>query len=122
MRIVYLGTPDFAVAPLERIFCQTNHQIVAVVTNPDRPVGRKQILTAPPVKEFAIKNGIPVYQYEKIRVEGVEDLKKIDADIMITCAYGQILSKEIIEICKYGIINIPFINVTIKYQRFYFHI
>ena len=106
MRIVYLGTPDFAVAPLERIFCQTNHQIVAVVTNPDRPVGRKQILTAPPVKEFAIKNGIPVYQYEKIKNEGVEDLKNLNPDVMITCAFGQILSQEILDIAKHGVINI----------------
>ncbi|MBQ8197547.1 MAG: methionyl-tRNA formyltransferase [Clostridia bacterium] len=106
MRIVYLGTPDFAVLPLEKILNETSHEVVAVVTNPDRPVGRKQILTAPPVKKVALKRGIPVLQYEKIRLEGVEDLKNLKPDIMITCAFGQILSQEILDIAPFGVINI----------------
>ena len=106
MKIIYLGTPDFAVAPLKAIIESQNHEVVAVVTQPDRPVGRKNIITPPPVKVVALENGIPVFQYEKIRVEGVEDLKSVGADIMITCAYGQILSREIIDICPHGIINI----------------
>ena len=106
MRIIYLGTPEFAVAPLKAIIGSKNHEVVAVVTQPDRPVGRKNIITPPPVKVVALENGIPVFQYEKIRAEGVEDLKNVGADIMITCAYGQILSKEIIDICPHGIINI----------------
>ena len=106
MKIIYLGTPEFAVAPLKAIIGSQNHEVVAVVTQPDRPVGRKNIITPPPVKVVALENSIPVFQYEKIRAEGVEDLKSVGADIMITCAYGQILSKEIIDICPHGIINI----------------
>ena len=105
MRIVYLGTPDFAVEPL-KILIENGYNVVAVVTNKDKPVGRKQILTAPPVKQFALENNISVFQYDKIRVEGVENLKDLNPDIMITCAFGQILSKEILDIPKYGVINI----------------
>ena len=105
MRIVYLGTPDFAVAPLKKLV-ECGYEIVAVVTNKDKPVGRKKVLTPPPVKQFALDNGIEVYQYDKIRIEGVEDLKRIQPDLMITCAFGQILSQEILDIPKYGVINI----------------
>ncbi len=105
MRIVYLGTPDFAVEPLKRII-ENGYNVVAVITNKDKPVGRKQILTAPPVKQFAIEKNIPVLQYDKIRIEGVDELKALNPDIMITCAFGQILSKEILDIPKYGVINI----------------
>ena len=105
MRIVYLGTPDFAEKPLE-LLIKNGYNVVAVVTNKDKPVGRKQILTAPPVKQLALSYGIKVLQYDKIRLEGVEDLKALNPDLMITCAYGQILSREIIDICKHGIINI----------------
>lgn len=105
MRIVYLGTPDFAVAPLKSLL-ESGYDVVGVVTNKDKPVGRKQILTAPPVKVLALENNIPVYQYDKIRFEGVEDLKSLKPDIMITCAFGQILSKEILDIPKLGTINI----------------
>lgn len=106
MKVIYLGTPDFAVPALESIINSDNHSVVAVVTQPDRPVGRKNTITPPPVKVTAEKYGIPVYQFEKIRTEGVEILRSIDADIMVTCAYGQILSQEIIDICKFGIINV----------------
>ncbi len=105
MRIVYLGTPDFAVEPLKKLL-ENNYNVVAVVCNNDKPVGRKQILTAPPVKKFALENNIPVFQYDKIRVEGVDKLKELKPDIMITCAFGQILSKEILDIPKHGVINI----------------
>ena len=101
MKVIFLGTPEFAVAPLKAIIGSEKHQVVGVVTQPDRPVGRKNIITPPPVKVVALEHGIPVFQYEKIRAEGVEDLRSIGADIMITCAYGQILSREIIDICKY---------------------
>ncbi len=105
MKIVYLGTPDFAVEPL-KLLLENNYNVVAVVTNKDKPTGRKQILTPPPVKQFAIENNIKVFQYDKIRVEGVNDLKNLKPDILITCAFGQILSKEIIDIAPYGVINI----------------
>lgn len=106
MRIVYLGTPDFSVLPLKSLIESGEHQVIGVVSNKDKPVGRKKIMTAPPVKQFAIEKGIPVYQYDKIRLEGVEDMKNLNPDIMITCAFGQILSQEILDIAKYGVINI----------------
>lgn len=105
MRIVYLGTPDFAVEPLKRLL-QNGYNIVGVVTNKDKPVGRKQILTPPPVKLCAMEYGLPVFQYDKIRIEGVDDLKSLNPDLMITCAFGQILSQEILDIPKLGVINI----------------
>lgn len=105
MKIVYLGTPDFAVAPLAKLV-EYGYEIAAVVTNRDKPVGRKKIMTAPPVKVFAESKGIPVYQYDKIRAEGVADMKSLAPDIMITCAFGQILSQEILDIPKLGVVNI----------------
>ncbi len=105
MRIVYLGTPDFAEKPLESLI-KNGYNVVAVVTNNDKPVGRKQILTAPPVKKLALSHGIKVLQYNKIRVEGVDDLRALKPDLMITCAFGQILSKEILDIAPLGVINI----------------
>mgnify|MGYP005755677665 FL=1 len=105
MRIVFLGTPDFAVKPLENII-ENGYNVVAAITNPDKPVGRKQTITACPVKETALRHGIPVYQYTKIRNEGVEDLKALKPDLMVTCAFGQILSQEILDIPTIGTINI----------------
>lgn len=105
MKIIFLGTPDFAVPPLESIY-KSNHEILAVVTQPDKPVGRKAVITPCDVKVKAQSLGLKTLSYNKIRFEGVEDLKKLNADIMVTCAYGQILSQEILDICKYGVINI----------------
>ncbi len=108
MKAIYLGTPDFAVKPLVSLIenCADKLQIIAVVTNSDRPVGRKQILTPCPVKQKALEYGLSVYSYDKIRFEGVEDLKKLNPDLMITCAFGQILSQEILDIPRLGVINI----------------
>lgn len=106
MRIVYLGTPDFSVEPLKRIYESKKYEIVAVITNPDRPFGRKQIMTACPVKKYALSVGLKVLEYEKIRNEGVEDLKSLAPDLMITCAFGQILSQEILDIPKIAVINL----------------
>ena len=105
MNIIFLGTPDFAVPALKAIIA-SRHKVLAAVTQPDKPVGRKQEITPSPVKIAAENNGIKVLQYNKIRLEGVNDLKALNADIMVTCAYGQILSQEIIDICPKGIINI----------------
>lgn len=104
MRILFLGTPDFAVAALERIV-GTDNEVVGVVTQPDRKRNRGEVSFCP-VKQFAVEKGINVYQYESIRKEGVEDIKAINPDIMITCAFGQIISQEILDIPKYGVINI----------------
>ena len=106
MKVIYLGTPEFAVKPLEKIINSGIHEVVAVVCQPDRPVGRKAIITPPPVKIIAEKYNIPVLQFEKIRNGGAEELKNFGADIMVTCAYGQILSKDILDVCPKGIINI----------------
>lgn len=105
MKIVFLGTPDFAIKPLEAIL-NSHHEVLAVVTQPDKPVGRKGIITPCDVKVFALSKGVKTLSYNKIRVDGVEDLKSLNPDIMVTCAYGQILSKEILDIAKYGVINI----------------
>ncbi len=105
MRIVYLGTPDFAVKPLEKLI-ENAENIVAVITNNDKPVGRKQVITACPVKQYALSKGIPVYSYDKIRIEGVSDLKSLKPDLMITCAFGQILSQEILDIPSLYTLNI----------------
>ncbi len=105
MKVVFLGTPDFAVKPLEAVY-GSKHEILAVVTQPDRPFGRKAVITPCAVKVKAIELGLKTLSYEKIRLEGVEDLKALNPDIMVTCAFGQILSKEILDIAKYGVINI----------------
>jgi methionyl-tRNA formyltransferase len=104
MKIIYFGTPDFAVKPLEKLI--ENFEVVAVVTQPDRPVGRSNKPVPCAVKQCAMNHNIPVLQYEKIRLEGVEDLKALNADMMVSCAYGQIFSKEILDITPLGMYNI----------------
>lgn len=106
MRIIFMGTPDFSVLPLKRLAERKKDEIVAVITNPDKPFGRKQILTPCAVKAAATELGLKVYSYNKIRVEGIEDLKKLAPDIIVTCAFGQILSKDILDIPKFGVINV----------------
>lgn len=105
MKVVFLGTPDFAIKPLQAIL-NSSHEVLSVITQPDKPVGRKGIITPSKVKQFATSKGVSVLTYENISKEGVEDLKRLNPDIMITCAYGQILSKEILDIAKFGVINI----------------
>lgn len=104
MKIVYAGTPSFSVEPLKRLK-ESGAQIVGVITQTDKPTGRSGKITPSPVKEYAIKEGIPVYQFEKIRLSA-DEVKKIGADIMITCAYGQILSEEILSAFKWGVYNL----------------
>ncbi len=105
MKVVFLGTPDFSVGVLNAIY-NSSHEIIAVVTQPDRKVGRKGILTPSKVKVQAQSLHLKVLTYEKISKEGVTDLKNLNPDIMVTCAYGQILSQEILDIAKYGVINV----------------
>lgn len=105
MNIVYLGTPEFAVLPLEKLL-KSNHKVIAVVSQPDRPAGRGYKLVSPPVVNTAKENNIPVYQFKSIKKEGAAILKGLKPDIMVTAAYGQILSKEILEIAHHGVINI----------------
>lgn len=106
MRIVFMGTPDFAVGALENLH-KAGHEILLVVTQPDKPKGRSKALEASPVKKTAEMLNIPVFQPERIkRSENVEILKQYDADVFVVAAFGQILSKEILEMPKYGCINI----------------
>lgn len=105
MNIVFLGTPDFSI-PVLRALNNSKHNILLVVTQKDKPKGRGNKLCMSPVKEEALRLGLKVACYDKIRVDGVEELKSLNPDILITSAYGQILSKEILEIAKYGVINV----------------
>jgi len=106
MKIVYMGTPDFAVLPLEALF-NDGHEIVLVVTQPDKPKGRGHKLTPSPVKEFAVSHNIPVYQPESAKTdEAYEYLKSFEADLFIVAAYGQILQQRVLDIPKYGCVNI----------------
>ena len=104
MRIIYLGTPDFAVAPLKAIV-ENGFNVVAVVSQTDKRTGRKRELKPTPVKEYALSQNIPVYQFEKIREE-YSVLKELNADIMVTCAYGQILNQAVIDLTPKGVFNI----------------
>lgn len=107
MRIVYMGTPDFAVAALEAIIA-AGHQVVAVVTQPDKEKGRGKAISMSPVKECAIKNNIEVFQPVKLRnnPEAVEQLRSYNADMFVVAAFGQILTEEVLNMPKYGCINI----------------
>lgn len=106
MKIIYMGTPDFAVGPLKALI-EAGHEICAVVTQPDRQKGRGKELAPSPVKECAAGYGIPVLTPAKIKeAEAVEALKKYPADIFVVAAFGQILSEEILNMPKYGCVNI----------------
>ena len=105
MKIVFFGTPDFAIPTLQSLI-DSKHTVLAVVTQPDKPVGRNGKVVFSPVKTLALKHNIPVLQYEKIRRDGVEELKSLNADVFVTAAYGQILSKDILEASKFGVFNV----------------
>ena len=106
MKIVFMGTPDFAVPCLAEII-QRGYQVLMVVTQPDRPKGRGKKLTAPPVKELALRHNLPVIQPEKVRdPEIVEQLRALKPDCIVVVAFGQILPKSILEIPPLGCINV----------------
>lgn len=106
MKIIYMGTPDFAVAPLEAIL-KAGHEVTAVVTQPDRQKGRGREIQYSPVKECALSYGIPVLQPLKIKEkDAVEELRKYPADIFVVAAFGQLLSEEILNMPRFGCINI----------------
>ncbi|MBE5735015.1 MAG: methionyl-tRNA formyltransferase [Clostridiales bacterium] len=105
MKIIYMGTPQFAV-PCLRALADSRHEVVAVITQPDKATGRSNKLQESPVKMLAKEYGYDIYQFNKIRLEGVDTIKELDADIIVTCAYGQILNKEILYAKKYGVINV----------------
>ncbi len=99
-----MGTPEFAIPSLEAV--NGNHEIVGVISQPDRPRGRGNVVVPSPLKKRAIELDLPVYTFEKIGVEGVETLRSLRPDIMVTAAYGQILTDEILSIAPHGIINV----------------
>lgn len=106
MKIIFMGTPDFAVSTVEALK-EAGHEIVLVVTQPDKPKGRGNKMQFSDVKVWAVEQGIPVFQPKKIREpECVEELRKYDADLCVVAAFGQILPKEILEMPKYGCINV----------------
>ncbi len=106
MRVVFMGTPDFAVPCLEKLV-KCGHDVVGVFTQPDKPVGRKRIITPPEVKVCALKHGIEVYQPEKMRDgTALEIIRNLKPELIVVVAYGKILPKEILDFPKYGCINI----------------
>lgn len=106
MRVIFMGTPDFSVGTLKALVA-AGHEVVLAVTQPDKPKGRGKEMQFTPVKECAIEHDIPVYQPRRIREpECVEVLRKYEADIMVVVAFGQILPKEILEMCPYGCVNV----------------
>lgn len=106
MKILYMGTPDFAVGPLKALI-EAGYEVVAVVTQPDKPKGRSKALLPSPVKAYAMEHNIPVYQPEKIKTkEAFSEIARYEADLFVVAAFGQILSSEILEMPRFGCINI----------------
>lgn len=106
MKIIFMGTPDFSVGTLEKLI-EAGHEILLVVTQPDKPKGRSKALQFPPVKEAALAHGLKVYQPKRIREpQCVEYLREYGADIAVVVAFGQILPKEILEMPKFGCVNV----------------
>ena len=106
MRVIFLGTPDFGIPALKRLIAE-GHEVLCVVTQPDRPQGRKMVLTPCAMKQAAQALGLPVFSPEKINSEeSLAYLASLNADVMVTAAYGQILRKKILSMTPYGIVNI----------------
>lgn len=106
MKVIFMGTPDFAVGTLKSLIA-SEHEVTAVVTQPDKPKGRGKAMQFPPVKEVAVEAGIPVLQPGRVREpETVEAIRNIEADVIVVVAFGQIIPKEILTMKKYGCINV----------------
>ncbi|MDY4921489.1 methionyl-tRNA formyltransferase [Frisingicoccus sp.] len=106
MRVVFMGTPDFSVPTLEKII-EAGHEVIGVVTQPDKAKGRGKKVLFPPVKETALAHNLPVYQPRRARdPEFIEEMKTLNPDVMVVVAFGQILPKAILDIPKYGCINV----------------
>ena len=101
-----MGTPDLAVTILDKMI-KSDHEIIAVVTQPDKKKGRGKLLSPPPVKELALKHGLPVYQPKKVRdQEFIDEVARLKPDLIVVAAFGQILSKELLDLPKHGCINV----------------
>lgn len=104
-KIVFMGTPDFATGVLEMLIQE--YDVIAVVTQPDRPVGRKKVLTPPPVKKVALEHNIPVYQPEKLNKSSeLEEIINLNPDLIVTAAFGQLLPKSLLDAPKYKAVNV----------------
>jgi len=107
MRIVFMGTPDFAVGSLQALCESGKHEIVGVVTQPDRPKGRGNKMLMTPVKEYALEQGLTVYQPQKVKTpEFVQTLRELQPELIVVAAFGQFLSREILELPPHGCINV----------------
>src|SRR3989344_1406562 len=107
LKIIFMGTPEFAEVVLEKLSVSETYRPALVMTQPDKPVGRKQILTPPPVKILAERHSIPVWQPDKIKnKEAIVKIKKENPDLIIVTAYGKIIPKEILDIPRFGILNV----------------
>ena len=104
MKLVFAGAPEFSVLPLKKIL-EEGYEVAAVVTQPDKPVGRKAIVTPTPLKVFARSRGIPVLDFPKIR-EHIGELESLRAHLMVTCAYGQLLTESVLNAFPAGVYNI----------------
>lgn len=106
MKIVFMGTPEFAVPSLEALLAE-GYSVTGVVTQPDRPQGRKKVLTPTPVKEAALVHGLPVLQPQRMRsAEAIAQISELQPDLIVTAAYGQILPKEVLDLPKFGCLNV----------------
>ena len=105
MRIVFMGTPDFSVPVLEALV-NSEYEVVGVFTQPDKPKGRGGKVQMTPVKECALKHGIPVFQPVKMRLDGLEPLRSLAPDLCVTAAFGQILSQEVLDVPPMGTVNV----------------
>ena len=106
MRILFMGTPDIAADSLQALL-DAGHEVCAVFTRRDKPVGRKQILTAPPVKQLAVERGIPVYQPCTLRDGSSDDIiQELAPEIIVVVAYGCIIPPQLLHVAKYGCINL----------------
>ena len=107
MRIVFMGTPDFAVGSLQALAEAGKYEIVSVITQPDRPKGRGRQMLMTPVKEYALSRGFEVHQPQRVKTpEFVAQLREMNPDLIVVAAFGQLLSQEILEMPKYGCINV----------------
>lgn len=106
-KLIFMGTPDFSVPILEGLIKNDQYEIVGVVTQPDRPVGRKKMLTSTPVKEVALRYNLPIFQPETMKDESfLADLAMLKPDIIITAAFGQFLPQKVLEMAPFGVINV----------------
>lgn len=106
MKTIFMGTPDFAVGTLKALL-ESEHEVLAVITQPDKPKGRGKAMQFTPVKEVAVEAGVPVYQPKRVRDEAfVEQLRELNPDVIVVVAFGQIIPKSILELPKHGCVNV----------------